>query len=92
MTEMFKLISFTFFDFNRVNDGDAFAVVSSDNSKLFVNNCPTCTHPGKGLYTLKEKLMTLPSSYIVPKGSPLLASINKRILPTVFKYIFYIFL
>ena len=63
-----------FHDIPRANNGDAFLCNSLDFFKLHVNECPTCTHPGKGWYKIKEKLKTLPSSYIVPKGSPLSVS------------------
>ena len=64
-----------FFYINRVNDGDAFIVATSDLTKRGVNRCNTCAHPGNGFYTVKENFKTLPSSYIVPKGSPLSVSI-----------------
>ena len=72
--------SFVFFD--RINDGDAFGVGTSVSMKLQVNECPgnKCTYPGKGWYFIKEKLRVQPSSYIVPKGSPLLASTHRKII------------
>ena len=63
-----------FFDIPRVNEGSAFYSTTSDEFKLRVNDCPGCTNSGNGFYMIKEKLKTLPSSYIVPKGSPLMAS------------------
>ena len=64
------------FDINRTNDGDAFLFTTNNAIKLNVNHCPTCTYPGNGFYKIKENLKTLPSSFIVPKGSPLMASIQ----------------
>ena len=74
------LFSFVFFD--RINDGVAFGVGTSVAQKLYVNECPRneCTHPGKGWYFLKENLKVQPTSYIVPKGSPLLASTLRKII------------
>ena len=63
-----------FFDILMANDGDAFSFTTTDYSKLNANECTVCTHPGKGLYQIKENFKHLPSSYIVPKGSPLAVS------------------
>ena len=71
-----------FFIFNRVSDGDIFNAGTLDSFKISVNDCPSCTHPHNGRYKIKENLKSLPSSYIVPKGSPLSASTYIEILLT----------
>ena len=57
----------------RINERKGLIIANLLILVLNINECDTdiCTHPGNGWYHVKEHYKTIPSSYVVPKGSPL---------------------